>query len=148
MTGTIRLSREYDTAIEDLWELVATRDGLASWLMANDFEPVEGHAFTFTTKPQPPFFDGVVGSRVLRIDPPRLLELAWAGGRVDTVVTFGLTPLGAARTRLDLTHTGFTGLRGRAFQQILGLGWRDLLRRQIPRRLAEPRPDHPGADLS
>lgn len=135
MTGTIHLSREYDASVEDLWDLVATRDGLASWLMANDFEPVAGHSFTFTTKPQPPFFDGVIGSRVLRIERPRLLELSWVGGPVDTVVTFALTELGPERTRLDLTHAGFAGLRARAVQQILGLGWRGLLRKEIPRRL-------------
>lgn len=135
MTGTIQLSREYDASVEDLWELIATRDGLASWLMANDFEPVVGHSFTFTTKPQPPFFDGVIGGRVLRIERPRVLELSWVGGPVDTVVTFALTPLGTERTRLDLTHTGFTGLRARAVQQVLGLGWRGLLRKEIPRRL-------------
>ena len=78
MTGTIRLSREYDAPVADLWDVVATRDGLASWLMENDFEPVAGHAFTFTTKPQPPLFDGVVGSRVLRIEPAPA-----AGDRVD-----------------------------------------------------------------
>lgn len=136
MTSTIRMSREYDAPVEELWDLVATRDGLATWLMDNDFEPVVGHTFTFTTKPQPPFFDGVVGSRVLRLEPPRLVEFTWAGGPVDTVVTFALTPLGADRTRLDLTHTGFAGLRARAVQQILGLGWRGLLRKDIPRHLA------------
>jgi uncharacterized protein YndB with AHSA1/START domain len=104
--------------------------------MANDFEPLAGRAFTFTTKPQPPFFDGVVGSRVLRIEAPRLLEIAWTGGGVDTTVTFRLDPIGPGRTRLDLTHAGFAGLRARAIQQVLGLGWRGLLRRDLPRRLA------------
>jgi uncharacterized protein YndB with AHSA1/START domain len=136
VTGTIRLSREYDAPAADLWELVATREGLASWLMANDFESVAGHAFTFTTKPQPPFFDGVVGSRVLRIDPPRLLEIAWTGGGVDTTVTFTLHPTERGGTRLELVHSGFSGLRGRAVQQILGMGWRGLLRTDIPRQLA------------
>ena len=135
MTGTIRLSREYDAAAEDLWELVATSEGLATWLMANDFEPVVGHAFTFRTDPRPPFFDGVVGCRVLRVEPPRLLQISWAGGPVDTVVTFALQPLGPGRARLDLTHTGFSGLRARTVQQVLGLGWRGLMRREIPRRL-------------
>lgn len=136
MTGTVHLSREYDAPVEDLWHLVATREGLASWLMANDFEPVAGHVFTFTTKPQRPFFDGVVGSRVLRIEAPRLLEIAWTGGGVDTTVTFALHALTPERTRLDLTHAGFAGLRGRAIQQVLGLGWRGLLRTDLPRRLA------------
>ncbi len=138
MSGTIRLSHEYDASAEDLWELVASREGLASWLMDNDFEPVVGHAFTFRTEPRPPFFDGVVGSQVLRIEPPRLLEISWVGGPVDTVVSFVLEPLGPDRTRLDLVHTGFAGLRGRAVQHVLGMGWRGLLRREIPRRLTAP----------
>jgi hypothetical protein len=63
--------------VADLWDLVATREGLASWLMENDFEPVT-----------------------------------------------------------ELTHSGFSGLRGREFQQIPGLGWRGLLRTDIRRRPA------------
>lgn len=132
--GTIELSRTYDASIEELWELVATREGLESWLMPNDFEPVVGHRFTFTDRPRRPFYDGVVGCEVLDIDPPRLLRISWTGGPVDTTVTFRLVPEGPGRTRLELTHAGFAGLKGAAVRAILDLGWRDLLRRALRRR--------------
>ena len=135
MTGTIRLQRVYDAPVDVLWELCATRDGLAGWLMPNDFEPVVGHRFTFTDTPRPPLYDGIVGCRVLDLDPPRLLRLAWAGGPVDTVVTFRLEPVAADRTRLELTHTGFEGLKGHLVRAVLDLGWRRLLRRGLPGRL-------------
>jgi uncharacterized protein YndB with AHSA1/START domain len=132
---TIELRRTYDAPIDDVWELIATRDGLASWLMPNDFEPVLGHRFTFTDRPRRPFYDGIVGCEVLVIEPPRLLEISWTGGPVDTRVTFRLVAESDDRTRLELTHAGFRGLKGAAVRAILDLGWRDLLRRSLSRRL-------------
>ncbi|MGF1665095.1 MAG: SRPBCC domain-containing protein [Acidimicrobiia bacterium] len=137
--STINVHREYDADPEELWELVATSEGLAEWLMPNDFAPVVGHRFTFTDTPRPPFYDGLVGCEVLELDPPRLLTISWAGGPVDTVVTFRLVPLGSGRTRLELTHTGFSGLKAGIVRAILGLGWSRLLRRHIPRALAAHR---------
>jgi uncharacterized protein YndB with AHSA1/START domain len=136
MSGTIRLRRTYDAPIELVWELVATGDGLSSWLMPNDFEPVVGYRFTFTDRPRRPFYDGIVGCEVLALEPPRLVRFSWTGGPVDTVVTFELLALDANRTTLELTHTGFAGLRSRAVRAILDLGWRDLLRRRLRDELA------------
>ena len=136
MSGTIRLRRTYDAPIELVWELVATSGGLSSWLMPNDFEPVVGHRFTFTDRPRRPFYDGIVGCEVLALEPPHLVRFSWTGGPVDTVVTFELRALDANRTTLELTHTGFTGLRSRAVRAILDLGWRDLLRRKLREELA------------
>jgi uncharacterized protein YndB with AHSA1/START domain len=133
--GAINLHRDYDAGPEELWQLIATSEGLDEWLMPNDFVPRVGHRFTFTDTPRPPLYDGLVGCEVLEIDPPRLLAISWAGGPVDTVVTFRLVPLGPGRTRLELTHTGFAGLRAGIVRAILGLGWRNLLRLAIPRVL-------------
>lgn len=135
MTGTIRLAREYDATRAELWDLLATRDGLAAWLMPNDFEPRVGHRFTFTDRPRPPFFDGIVGCEVLELTPLHRLRISWCGGPVDTIVTFTLTDVAPGRVRLELEHTGFTGLRAGIVRAILGLGWRDLLRRALPRAI-------------
>lgn len=133
--GRIELSRTYDATIHEVWELVATREGLSSWLMPNDFEPVVGHRFTFTDRPRRPFYDGIVGCEVLGIDPPHLLQISWSGGPVDTTVTFRLIAETPGRTRLELTHAGFEGLKGAAVRTILDLGWRGLLRRTLAHRL-------------
>lgn len=144
MSGTIRLQREYDATVEELWDLLATRDGLAAWLMPNDFEPVVGHRFTFTDTPRPPLYDGVVGCTVLELEPLRRLRLSWVGGPIDTIVTFTLTELEPGRVRLELEHTGFSGLRGSFVRAVLGLGWRGLLRRELPRTIAVRRTHHGG----
>ena len=139
MTGTIRQAREYDASPEELWDLIATSDGLAAWLMPNDFEPVVGHRFTFTDRPRPPLYDGVVGCTVLEVEPRRRLRISWTGGPVDTILTLTLTERSPGRTRLDLEHTGFSGLKGTMVRGILGLGWRGLVRRTIPTTLVARR---------
>lgn len=144
MSGTIRLQREFDATPAELWDLIATRDGLAAWLMPNDFQPVVGHRFTFTDTPRPPLYDGVVGCTVLALEPMERLQLSWVGGPVDTVVTFTLTELDPGRVRLELEHTGFSGLRAAFVRAVLGLGWRSLLRRELPRTIADRRTRHGG----
>ena len=133
--GAINLHRDYDVDPGELWALIGTSEGLAEWLMPNDFAPQVGHRFTFTDTPRPPLYDGLVGCEVLEVDPPRLLTISWTGGPVDTVVTFRLVPLEPGRTRLELTHTGFSGLKAGVVRAILGLGWGNLLRRGIPKAL-------------
>lgn len=133
--STIHLRRTFDATVDEVWAVVATSEGLAEWLMDNDFEPRVGHRFTLRDRPRPPLWDGVVACEVLEVEPPRRLRFTWAGGPVDTVVTFELQALADGRCALELTHEGFEGLRARAVGWILGNGWRDLLRRRIPAAL-------------
>ena len=35
-----------------VWNALATAEGLASWLMRNDFQPIVGTRFTFRAEPQ------------------------------------------------------------------------------------------------
>lgn len=137
MSDTIRLERHYDATAAELWELLATRDGLASWLMPNDFEPIIGHRFTFTDTPRPPLYDGLVHCTVLDIDPPRMLRLQWVGGPVDTVVTLTVTDVNPGCIRLGLEQSGFSrGLTSWIARLALDLGWRKLLRRNLERELS------------
>jgi uncharacterized protein YndB with AHSA1/START domain len=136
VSGVIRLHRSYQATRAELWDLIATQEGLASWLMPNDFRPEIGHRFTFTDRPRPPFFDGIVGCAVLDLEPLHRLRISWSGGPVDTVVTFTIVDAEPGWVRLDLEHSGFTGLRAGIVRAILDLGWRDLLRRALSRRLA------------
>jgi uncharacterized protein YndB with AHSA1/START domain len=139
MSGPIRVSREYEGTREELWELIATSEGLAAWLMPNDFRPEVGHRFTFTDKPRPPVYDGIVGCEVLEIEPFERLRVSWCGGPVDTEVTFTLSEPAPGRVRLDLEQSGFEGLRAAVVRVVLDLGWRDLLRRRLPRHIADRR---------
>lgn len=58
--------------IEQVWEAVATSEGLASWFMLNDFQPVEGHRFELN-KGQ----FGVSPCIVTKLDAPTFLSFSW-----------------------------------------------------------------------
>ena len=127
----IHRKRTYRCSIDRLWEAIATREGLAGWLMENDFEPTVGHRFTFRTKPSRGF-DGIVHAEVLALSSPNHLRLAWRGGGQETEVAFTLEVVEPNVTLLRLAHTGFGGFSGLMTRVILGLGWGKLLRRLLP----------------
>jgi len=125
----IVLSETYPHGRERVWTCLTDPDLLAEWLMPNDFRPVLGHEFTFRTLPRPGF-DGVVRSRVVEIVPPERLVITWAGGGIDTVVSFALTEVPGG-TRLELRQSGFAGLGAVVPRLVLGSGWTSLLRRKL-----------------
>ncbi|MFJ6210391.1 SRPBCC domain-containing protein [Lysinibacillus sp. NPDC092081] len=84
--------------IEKVWETVTDAEKIASWLMPNNFKPVEGHEFTI----QSPF--GPSPCRVEQVDAPHFVRFAW-----DTdgwFVTFELKEIGE-QTEFTLTHGGW-----------------------------------------
>ncbi len=116
-----------------VWRALTEADLIASWLMPNDFAPALGHRFTFRAQPAPGW-DGVVHGEVLEVDPPRKLRYAWAGGaddltgygsRLDTVVTWTLTPTPDGGTLLGLVHSGFGPKNAFAFDA-MGKGWKGM----------------------
>jgi uncharacterized protein YndB with AHSA1/START domain len=118
MSRAIHRHVTYPHPPERVWRALTDPAALAQWLMPNDFEPRVGHRFRFRTDPAPGF-DGIVDCEVLRLEPPRLLEVSWRGGGIDTVVTWLLEPGGAGGTRLSLAQTGFEGPRGFLVSRIL-----------------------------
>jgi uncharacterized protein YndB with AHSA1/START domain len=135
MRADIDLSASYPDGPAQVWAALTSAEALAGWLMPNDFEPVLGHWFTFRTEPAPGF-DGIVRCQVLELDPPRRMVWSWAGGPIDTTVTFTLAPAPGGGTRLRLRQTGFTGLAGQLTRRILSSGWPGMLRRKLPAVLA------------
>ncbi|GII56920.1 hypothetical protein Pth03_53090 [Planotetraspora thailandica] len=122
-----------------VWRALTDPDLLARWLMPNDFKPVVGHRFTFTTRPIPEVgFDGVVGCEVLEIDQERLLRISWGGGALDTTVTWRLVAEGQG-TRLFVEHAGFD--LGDPAQEFaftnMGKGWRSDVMRSLRNTLTE-----------
>jgi uncharacterized protein YndB with AHSA1/START domain len=123
---------------EKVWRALTDPAVLASWLMPNDFQPRIGHRFTFRTEPVPTHgFDGIVHCEVLELVPPERLRLAWAGGGIDTTVTWRLVPEGTG-TRLFLSHEGFDpdDPRQQDTLRALGGGWRGHLARRLEETLA------------
>jgi len=121
----IRLDEFLAHPPERVWAALTDSALLASWLMPNDFRPVAGHEFTFTTTPVPAGgFDGVIRCRVLDLDPPRRLRISWHGGPLESTVTWRLEPEGAG-TRLFLDHEGFDPDDPRQVlgHKTMGSGW-------------------------
>ncbi len=124
---------------EKVWKALTTAELMGRWLMPNDFEPVVGKRFTFTTRPIGDW-DGVVHCRVLEIVPQRRLVYSWTGGtdgnngkanyasRLDSVVTWTLQPEGDG-TRLRMVHTGFRSPENDFAYDAMSPGWSRLIGR-------------------
>ena len=112
-----------DIVVEDVlphppakvWRALTTAELIGRWLMPNNFEPVVGKRFTFTTRPMGDW-DGVVKCEVLEVEPVKRLVYSWVGGsdsnaanygsRLDSIVTWTLQAEGKG-TRLRMVHSGF-----------------------------------------
>jgi uncharacterized protein YndB with AHSA1/START domain len=113
-THVISFEVDLDHGPTKVWRALTDPALLAEWLMpVVGLELAPGAAFTFTTQAQPGW-DGLVHCRMLEIEAPRTLSYSWAGGGIDTVVTFTLTPT-ASGTRLSLVQSGFTPDQTRNF---------------------------------
>ena len=131
MKADIDVTAEYPHPVERVWAALTASEALAAWLMPNDFQPVIGHRFTFRTKPAPGF-DGIVRCQVLELDPPRRMVWSWAGGNIDTTVTFTLAEAGQARTTLRMHQVGFDGLAAQLTRRILAGGYPRILGQRLP----------------
>ena len=83
---TLVVERDLAHPPEKVWRALTEAPLLAQWLMANDFQPVVGHRFTFRAEPQP-HWDGVVPCEVLAIEPPSRLVLKWMAWTVTLALT-------------------------------------------------------------
>lgn len=150
MKADIRVEVVYAHPIERVWQALTTSEGLAAWLMPNDFKPVVGHDFELRTD-KAPGFDGIVRCRVLELEPPTRMVWAWCGGKIDTIVTFELSGLDGTRTRFRMHQVGFHGLSGHLARLVLSGGGARIYRERLPAyldRLDRPdrldRSDRPG----
>lgn len=114
---------------ETVWEYLTNSELLAQWLMPNDFSPVAGHRFRFSTRPRVKFgFDGTIYCEVLEVIPGRKLSYSWKGGTgtekvaLNSLVTWTLTPKNNG-TELLLEHSGFKGMKNYIPWLIMTKGW-------------------------
>ncbi|MEX0955616.1 MAG: SRPBCC domain-containing protein [Rhizobiaceae bacterium] len=128
-TKAIVVERVMPHPADKIWRALTQSHLIADWLMKNDFEPVEGHKFTFRATPVPGW-SGVTNCEVLTVDQPRRLAYSWGDGTesdsgLKTVVTWTLMPEGSG-TRVKMEHAGFrpqdeSGYKG------MGGGWPRIL---------------------
>jgi uncharacterized protein YndB with AHSA1/START domain len=94
----IRKTAVFNAPIQNVWEKVATSEGIDAWFMPNDFDQKIGHEFTI----QSPF--GPTPCKVLELDPPNRLSFSW--GEFGWHVSFELTEL-EEKTQFTLIHSGW-----------------------------------------
>jgi uncharacterized protein YndB with AHSA1/START domain len=151
MSRKLRFEALYPYSPEQVWTALTDSAAIADWLMPNDFRPVVGHRFNFTTKPAPGF-DGVVHCEVLAVEEPLHLAYSWRGGGIDTVVSYRLAREGDS-TRLVMEQDGFRGIKGFMVSRILGSGWKKIIGENLRRASGRvqgaayaPDPSPPAAD--
>jgi len=127
---TIRLERTLDAPVETVWRYLTEAELRAQWFMGgadarpdSEFELIVDHDNLSTDEvPYPESYAAHKGARwtekVIRFEPPRLLETTFQSGKNGTV-TYELFAEGH-RTRLVLTHSGITSGTG---AQDFGGGW-------------------------
>jgi uncharacterized protein YndB with AHSA1/START domain len=127
---TIRLERTLDAPVETVWRYLTEAELRKQWFMGgtdarpdSEFELLNDHDnLSDDDVAYPADYAPYKGKswheKVIRFDPPRLLETTFQGGQ-NGRVTFELFPEGD-RSRLVVTHSGITSPTG--FQDFGG-GW-------------------------
>lgn len=87
-----------NASIQKVWDAVATAEGIATWFMPNDFQPIEGYEFHLEAGPF-----GKSPCKVTVVDPPHKLSFNWGK---DWVLTFELVEL-EGTTEFTLIHSGW-----------------------------------------
>lgn len=132
MKADIDVTMTYPYPADRVWAALTSSEALSAWFMPNDFKPAVGHRFTFRARPFRALgFDGTVRCEVLELDPPTRMVWSWAGGNIDTTVTFTLEPT-ADGTRLRMHQVGFDGLGGQLTRRILTGGYPRILGQRLP----------------
>lgn len=93
--------------MQRVWNAISTSEGLASWLMPNDFKLEMDYEFTFRGKPKGNW-DGIVHCKVTEINPPDRLAFTWGGNNLEQYVSFDLIELEKGKTELTLIHSGWS----------------------------------------
>jgi uncharacterized protein YndB with AHSA1/START domain len=128
---SIRLERTLDAPIDKVWRYLTEADLRRDWFMGGT-DATAGGEFDLTVdhdnlsddkdvaypESYAEFKGTVWTEKVIRFEPPRLLETTFQGGKNGTV-TYELSAQGE-KTRLVLTHSGIVSGTG---AQDFGSGW-------------------------
>jgi uncharacterized protein YndB with AHSA1/START domain len=97
----IQLDHLYAHPPAAVWRALTDPELHARWWAAGDVKPIVGHTFELDMGPW-----GKQPCEVLAATPERLFRYRFAKGRLDTIITFQLSPEGEG-TRLSFTQEGF-----------------------------------------
>jgi len=130
-THSIVVDFDLPQSPDRVWHALTDSNLIEQWLMPNTFQPNVGQQFEFKTQPVEGW-DGTVRCEVLSVEPQRRLVYSWSGGsnevqgyghRLDTTVTWTLTPIPGGGTHVRLEHAGFRPEDSFAYEN-MGNGWR------------------------
>jgi uncharacterized protein YndB with AHSA1/START domain len=117
---SVRLRREYDAPIEDVWDAVTNPERIGRW-----FLPISGD-FRLGGTYQ---FEGNAGGRIVACERPSRLRVTWVYGppsdAPDSEVEVRLTAADADRTVLELEHVAVVPEEfwGQFGPGAVGVGW-------------------------
>jgi len=98
---TVRLTRTYDAALEDVWDAVTNPDRISRWFLPVSGDIHVGGRFQL---------EGNAGGQILECEPPNRYRITWSamdtGNPADvSEVEVRLAADGGGRTTLELAHT-------------------------------------------
>ncbi len=128
MQRDIHLERHYPHPPERVWRAITDPALIKRWMqMDNDFKAEVGHRFELHDVSGN--WDGVLMCEVITVEAPQRLSYSFIGGVMnsETIVTITLEAT-ADGTRLQLAHTGFSGLKDIGISFIIGMGWRRMFK--------------------
>jgi uncharacterized protein YndB with AHSA1/START domain len=102
---TLVVEREMPHSPEKIWRALTQGPLLEEWLMANDFQPIVGHRFSFRATPVANW-NGVIECEVQVVEPNSRLSYSWGTLGIGTAVTWTLTPTEGG-TRIRMEQSGF-----------------------------------------
>jgi uncharacterized protein YndB with AHSA1/START domain len=104
-TRTLVIEREMPHPPEKVWRALTEGPLLEEWLMANDFQPIVGHRFSFRAVPVANW-NGIIECEVQVVEPNSRLSYSWGTLGIGTAVTWTLTPT-AGGTQIRMEQSGF-----------------------------------------
>ena len=128
---SIRLERTLDASVETVWRYLTEAELRRDWFMGGtdataggefdvkvDHDNLSEDKHVETPEGYAEYKGTVWHEKVIRFEPPRLLETTFQGGKNGTV-TYELSPEGE-KSRLVITHSGIVSGTG---AQDFGSGW-------------------------
>jgi len=119
---SLRFERLLDAPVETVWQYIVDPELRGRWFMGGALDARPGGRIEMIFDhdrlsdddvPMPERFAGNKGKRwyetISEIDAPHRIVFSWDEGKAGTV-TIELTPIGADKTQLVLTHEGLRGL--------------------------------------
>ncbi|WP_274432599.1 SRPBCC family protein [Alicyclobacillus sp. ALC3] len=117
--------------VAQVWDAVATSEGIAGWFMPNSFEPTIGANFLLHS--------GQFGDSpctVTKLVPKKVVEFRWDD---DWTLRFELLGVGEHNTEFTLVHSGWDAEKRTRFGQphtvirgIMDGGWEKKVKQDLP----------------